>query len=216
LESILMGLNVRVIEESEPGLLYQFAKYLAQMEADEVIAILIDEAQDFPEEVLTNLSMFSDLESRAVQIVLVGQPEFENSINSQGLRQIKQQIKIRRQIRGLTGEESQNYIDHRLKLVGSSSSQTFTPKALSMICSHAQGIPRIINIVCDNACLKGYRLSKKRIDVDIIRQSIRDMESHFLRKTFLSTIAQLLRNSTYAHQGRVRNDSAFFAQCFNQ
>jgi len=180
LRAILMGLDLRVIEESEPALLYQFATYLGQMDADGIIAIIIDEAQILSEEVLRNLPMFSDLESRAVQIVLVGQPEFENRINSQGLRQMERQVKLRCQIRRLTVEESQNYIDHRLKLVGSSSSQVFTPKALSMICSHAQGIPRIINILCDNAFLKGYRLSKKRIDVDIIRRSIRDMESPFL------------------------------------
>jgi len=188
LEAILMGLGLRIVEESEPALLYQFATYLGQMDADEIIAIIIDEAQTLSEEVLRNLPMFSDLESKAVQMVLVGQPEFENRINSQGLRQMKQQIKIRCQIRRLTREESQNYIDHRLKLVGSSSSQVFTSKALSMICSHAQGIPRIINILCDNAFLKGYPLSQKRIDVDIIRRSIRDMESPFLRKPFLSTI----------------------------
>jgi general secretion pathway protein A len=188
-----MGLDLRVIEGSEPGLFYQFAKYLVQIDADETTAIIIDEAQTLSGEVLRNLSMFSDLESKAVQIVLVGQPEFENRINSQGPRQMKQQIKIRRQIRGLTGEESQNYIDHRLKLVGGSSSQTFTPKALSMICSHAQGIPRIINILCDNALLKGYRLSKKRIDVDIICQSVRDIESPFLRKAFLSIISPAIK-----------------------
>jgi hypothetical protein len=57
-----------------------------------------------------------------------------------------------------------------------------------MICSHARGIPRLINLICDNAFLTGYSLSQKKIDVDIIREVIKDMEGPFLRKTFLSPI----------------------------
>lgn len=69
----------------------------------------------------------------------------------------------------------------------------FTPKALSMICSYAQGIPRIINILCDNACLMGYSLSQKKIDVDIIRKVIKDTNGPSLQKTILSSITTALR-----------------------
>jgi hypothetical protein len=69
----------------------------------------------------------------------------------------------------------------------------FTPKALSMICSYVQGIPRIINILCDNAFLMGYNLSQKNIDVDIIREVIKDIEGPSLQKTILSSITTALR-----------------------
>jgi general secretion pathway protein A len=74
-------------------------------------------------------------------------------------------------------------------MVRSSSSERFTPKAISMICSHAKGIPRIINILCDNAFQMGHSLSRKKIDVDIIREVIKDREGPFLQNTFLSGIS---------------------------
>jgi general secretion pathway protein A len=187
LKTILSELDLGVGEESEPAFLYRLVKYLTQMGADETLAIIIDEAQNLAEEVMQELQMFSDLEAKAIQVVLVGQPE------SQGLSQFKQRIRIKHQIRALTGEESMDYIDRRLRLVGRSSSQMFTPKALSMICSYVQGIPRIINILCDNAFLMGYNLSQKKIDVDIIREVIKDIEGPSLQKTILSSITTALR-----------------------
>jgi general secretion pathway protein A len=193
LKTILLELDLGVGEESEPAFLYRLAKYLTQMVADETLAIIIDEAQNLTEEVIQKLQMFSDLEAKAIQVVLVGQPEFEDKLNSQGLSQFKQRIRIKHQIRALTGEESMDYIDRRLRLVGRSSSQMFTPKALSMVCSYAQGIPRIINILCDNAFLMGYNLSQKKIDVDIIREVIKDIEGPSLQKTILYSITTALR-----------------------
>jgi len=159
------------------------------MVSDETIAIIIDEAQNLAEDVIRRLHTFSDLESKVIQVLLVGQPKLEDTLNLQGLRQIKQRMTIKRQIRALTWEESMDYIDHRLRLVGSSSPQIFTPKAMSMICSYAQGIPRIINILCDNALLKGYCSSRKKNDVDIIAEVIKGIDGPSLEKTFLSSIA---------------------------
>jgi type II secretory pathway predicted ATPase ExeA len=193
LKIILSELDLGVIEESEPDFLYRLAKYLTQMVADETIAIIIDEAQNLREEVMQELQMFSNLEPKVIQVVLVGQPEFEDKLNSQGLSQFKQRIRIKRQIGVLTGEESMDYIDRRLRLVGRSSSQMFTPKALSMICSYAQGIPRMINILCDNAFLMSFNLSQKKIDVNIIREVIKDIKGPSLQKTILSSITTALR-----------------------
>ena len=185
LKTILLELDVKVVDESKMGLLRQLIQYLIQMASmDESLAIIIDEAQNLPKEVMEELQMFSSLESKLVQIVLVGQPELEEKLNSsEGLRQLKQNIGIRCQIQGLSDEESLEYIDHRLRLVGSSSFETFTPKAISMICLYAQGIPRVINILCDNAFRIGYSLSKKRIDVDIILEVIKEMEGPSIQKT---------------------------------
>jgi len=203
LKTILLKLNLVVVEESEPAFLYRLAKHLTRMVSDETIAIIIDEAQNLSEEVIQRLQTFSDLESKVIQVLLVGQPELEDKLNSQRLRQFKQRMSIKRQIRALTGEESMDYIDHRLRLVGSSSSQMITPKAMSMICSYAQGIPRLINILCDNAFLKGFRLSRKKIEVDIIAEVIKGINGPSLEKTFLSSITTGLtkiRPSPISHQ----------------
>ena len=187
LKNILLDLDLEVLNAAKGALLRQLNEYLAQMGArGETLIVIIDEAQDLSEEVMGELGMLPKLET--LQIVFLGHPEFENKLDSQGLRKLKQKIGIKWQMRALGEEESKDYIDHRLRLVGSSSSHTFTPRALSMICSHTQGIPRIINILCDNAFLSGYSLSQKRIDVDTIREVIRDMEGPFPRETFLTPI----------------------------
>lgn len=187
LMNILLELDLEVKNANKKALLHQFNEYLTQMIAkDENLVIIIDEAQDLPNEVMGELGMLPKLAT--LQIVFVGQPEFEDKLNSQGLRQLKQRIGIKRQIRVLSKRESEDYIDHRLRLVRSSSSERFTPKAISLICSHAQGIPRLINLLCDNALLRGYSLSQKKIDVDIIREVIKDIERPFLQKPFLSPI----------------------------
>lgn len=189
---IFLELGLSVVEESKPAFLSHLAKYLTQMIADETIAIIIDEAQSLREEVMRDLQMFSNLAPK-VQIVLVGQPELEDKLDSQGLSQFKKRISLKRQIRGLIGKEPKGYIDHRLRLVGRSSSEIFTPKAISMICSYAGGIPRLINKLCDDALLAGYHLSQRKIDVDIIRRVIMHSEGRSLQKTMYSSVTAALR-----------------------
>ena len=188
LKTILRELDQASVKQNKMDLLHQLIQYLVLMGTrGETLAIFIDEAQNLSQKLMGELQMFSNLESKVIQIVFVGQPELEDKLNSEDLTQLKRSIKIRHQIRGLSEEESTEYINHRLKLVGSSSSEIFTPKAISMICSHAQGIPRVINVLCDNALLMGYSLSKKRIDVDIIREVIKNMEGLSPRKTIPSS-----------------------------
>ncbi len=193
LDSILLELDPGIVEKRESAFLSRLAKKLTQTVAYETIAIIIDEAQSLREEVIQKLQMFSNLEPKVIQLVLVGQSEFEEKLDSRSLCQFKQMIRIKRQIRVLTREESMDYIDHRLRLVGSNSSQMFTPKAISMICSYAQGIPRIINNLCDNAFLMGYHLFQKKIDVNIIREVIKNSKGPSLQKTIFSSITTALR-----------------------
>jgi type II secretory pathway predicted ATPase ExeA len=179
LGSILRELHLEVTGKDKKTLLYQLVEYLLHIGNDEMVAVIIDEAQHLAIETLQELGKLSDLGSLAswrLQIVFVGQPEFENILNSPNLKILNQRIRIRREITTMTAEESRDYIEHRLKLVGSSTSKTFTPKAISVIIEHAEGIPRIINIVCDNALLNGFSESKKIIDEKIIREVIKNLE----------------------------------------
>jgi general secretion pathway protein A len=179
LGSTLRELHLEVTGKDKKTLLNQLVEYLLHIGNDEMVAVIIDEAQHLTIETLQELEKLSDLGSLAswrLQIVFVGQPEFENILNSPSLKILNQRIRIRREITTMTAEESRDYIEHRLKLVGSSTSKTFTPKAISVIIEHAKGIPRIINIVCDNALLNGFSESKKIIDEKIIREVIRNLE----------------------------------------
>jgi general secretion pathway protein A len=169
LKTILSELHLATEKEDTTDLLRQLTQYVLQMGSrNEMLAIIIDEAQDLPPKVMKDFQMLAPLGSKGLKIVFVGQPDLEDKLNSENLESLKQRIENRRQIRGFSEEESTKYIDHRLRLVGSSSSQIFSPTAISLICSYSRGIPRVINTLCDNALLRGFRLSQKKIDMEKI------------------------------------------------
>lgn len=179
LKEILSELDLPLGDQSKFFLIRRFNDYLIQRLArNETLALLIDDAQNLSKEGLEDLRLLSNLETerfKLLQVVLVGQPELEEKLNSEDLRQLKQRIAIRRWIRPLTEEESRQYMDHRLNKVGSGIQKVFTSDAVSLICRYAKGIPRVINILCDNAFLIGYALQKKKIDEGIVREVLSDM-----------------------------------------
>jgi general secretion pathway protein A len=143
------------------------------------MALIIDEAQNMPIETLENLRMLSNLETskeKLVQIVLVGQPEFEETLKRQELRQLKQRIAIKTTILPLTREESRAYIQHRLTKASLNGSKVFTQSALRKIIAESQGIPRLINVLCDNALITGYGYQKKCITARVAEEVIADFK----------------------------------------
>ena len=179
LAHILMDLNITIAADQKISLLHKLNEYLLHnVSADETLAIIIDEAQNLPIKVMEEFRLLSNIETskqKLLQILLVGQPELDVLLNSPDLRQLKQRIGIRRTINPLSGRESAEYIEHRLSIVGSSCDKIFTRDALALICKYANGIPRVINIICDNAFLIGFSLSQKRITAKIINEVIGDM-----------------------------------------
>jgi general secretion pathway protein A len=142
------------------------------------IVLLIDEAQNIPMETLESLRMLSNLEtasSKLIQIVLVGQPELEHLLNRHELRQLKQRIAVCVGIRPLTRDESFQYIEHRLSKAALKRTEIFTPGALKQIVREAEGIPRILNILCDNCLISGYGYQEKPITRRIAKEVIVDV-----------------------------------------
>jgi general secretion pathway protein A len=139
------------------------------------VALLVDEAQHMPLETLEQLQMLSNLETstqKLLQIVLVGQPEFEAKLNAQALRQLKQRLVIRATIAPLTAEESRDYILYRLAKVRPVGDPIFTRGALQAIITQAQGIPRVLNILCTNALIQGFVYGRRRISAKIAQEVI--------------------------------------------
>ena len=190
--NILLSLDQGIVEETKQALLSQLNGYLMErMSEEETLVVIVDEAQNLPEEVMEELGALFEISPwlARLQIIFVGAPEFQHKISTPRLRQFARRIVIRCQISTLTEEESMKYIDHRLKLVKSRSREVFTPEAASMIVRHARGFPRVINILCDNAFMIGYALSKRKVDGEIIRQVIRDMEGPTRLKSLPARIA---------------------------
>jgi general secretion pathway protein A len=191
MRNILHDLEVSFSDKEAPANLWnRLLGYSGQLSAqDGALVIFIDEAQDLWEGVLEELiQRFSVFQSNPFQIVLVGQPELEEKLKSGRLKPLEKIIAVRCQIKALTEEESRKYIDHRLSVAGSGNVSLFTPQAKSLICLHAHGIPRIINVLCDNALLAGYTLSSHTIDDGIIRKVIRHAEGPNSRRILSSSI----------------------------
>jgi type II secretory pathway predicted ATPase ExeA len=190
LENILLDLELPIPEGGKSAHLRLLNEYLIRkLYRDENLAIIIDEAQNLSKQVMEELRMLSNLEtpkSKLLLIVLVGQPELEVKLDSEDLRQLKQRIEIRRQVHPLRRGECVEYINHRLNLVGSAASMIFTPEAISLICDYSKGIPRTINILCDNALLIGCALSQKKLDADIIHEVLDDLGITKSRVSFRS------------------------------
>ena len=179
LKKILLELGRSIADQNKVSLKQQFNDYLTQgLARDENLVIFIEEAHDLRKEVMEELQACLNLQggnSHTPQIVFIGQPEFENKLNSEKLKPLKQTIRIRCQLQPLTEEEAVKYVEHRLNVVGSSCPKVFTPKAISLICRQAGGIPRTLNLICDNALRYGGQLSEKKIDVPIVKKALDKM-----------------------------------------
>jgi type II secretory pathway predicted ATPase ExeA len=139
--------------------------------------LIIDEAQNLSVKVLESVRMLSNFETtkdKLLQILLVGQPELTNRLNAQELRQLKQRVTLRCDLRPLTLKECGGYVASRLQ-VGGGDPELFTRSALALVYQYSGGIPRIINVVCDNSLLLGYRYKKPFIDDAIVRQAAEDL-----------------------------------------
>jgi general secretion pathway protein A len=146
--------------------------------AGRTVVLIIDEAQNMPVATLENLRMLSNLETaddKLIQIVLVGQPEFDDVLGRHELRQLKQRIAMRTVIAPLTPKESMAYIESRLAKAGAADASIFARGALSRIIKEARGIPRNINVLCDNALITACGHGHKRVTVPVVKEVMADL-----------------------------------------
>lgn len=153
---------------------------IEQLAQNNNVVLIIDEAQNLSPQLLEQVRMLSNLEAeneKLLQIVLVGQPELREKLNSPSLRQLRQRIAVRYHIEPLNRNEIPLYIMHRLTLAGGNGAgPLFDEKALNEIYKYSGGIPRLINVVCDKALLLGFVMEQRTIGADIIQQSILEIE----------------------------------------
>jgi general secretion pathway protein A len=147
--------------------------------------LIIDEAQNLSPDVLEELRMLSNLETRdrkLLQIMLVGQPELEIVLNMNEMRQLRQRIPGICRISMLSREDLESYIKYRLDVArGRNGGVSFTADSFDEIYHFSVGIPRLINILCDRILLIGYVANTRVIDGHIAREGIRDLESPYPR-----------------------------------
>lgn len=172
--------NLECIPESDNA--SSMVRQLHQILIDEYkagrnVVLIIDEVQNMPVETLENLRMLSNLESstdKLIQVILSGQPEFEKKLNQQALKPLKQRIAIKVRILPLSRCESFAYISHRLSKAVINERAVFTSWALNRIVSEADGIPRKINILCDNCLITSFGNQQKKVTSRVANEIISD------------------------------------------
>jgi general secretion pathway protein A len=141
--------------------------------------LIIDEAQSLPYTLLEEVRLLANVETATVKLlnlVLVGQPELADRLNEPSLRQLKQRITLRTQLSPLDLRETAAYIAGRLRIAGGNVSEIFTKDAVLAIHTLSGGLPRIINVLCDNSLMNGFALQSKPIDSLIVRDVGRDFD----------------------------------------
>ena len=144
----------------------------------ENVALIIDEAQNLSTEVLENVRLLSNFETaqdKLLQILLVGQPELGVRLNATELRQIKQRVALRHHLTPLSYADCEKYIAKRLEIAGGNIS-LFGPKAIDAVHKYSGGIPRLVNIICDNALLTVYALRKDKVEAGMIAEVAQDLQ----------------------------------------
>jgi general secretion pathway protein A len=180
LETIMIDFGLEPAGKSKPLLLRDLAQYLVdQRLAGRMVLLVIDEAQNLTADALEELRMLSNLEtekSKLLQIVLVGQPNLRDKLGAPELEQLRQRITVSYHLQPLDADETENYINHRLRRAAVGVPVVFPREATVLIHTRSRGVPRIINIICDAALVFGYAEERRAINVALVQEVLAELE----------------------------------------
>lgn len=164
--------------------------------ARHVLALVVDEAQSVPYELLEEIRLLTNAEAasgRSLAVALVGQPELASRLDEPGLRQLKQRVVLRCELTPLSLKDTAAYIAGRVKTAGGDATGLFSRDAVVAIHERSKGIPRIISVICDNALVNGFAADQRPVGA--------------------ATIAEVCRSLSFdTHQGTVNPESPFMRE----
>lgn len=155
------------------------AELRARRAREEITALIVDEAQSLSDELLEEVRLLANIETpteKLLPLVLAGQPELAVRLNESGLRQLKQRVALRCEVAPLDLGDTAAYIVSRIRTAGGNTTKLFTREAVTLIHEFSRGIPRVINVMCDNALISGFALKRQPVDRDIVAEVCRDFD----------------------------------------
>jgi general secretion pathway protein A len=180
LEMVLLNFGISSIPQSKTQRLERLCLLLRRNQEEGRISVLVvDEAHKLPFDVLEEIRLlgnFENPEQKLLQVLLAGQPELSDVLNRDDMRQFKQRIALRLRIEPLPETEVQLYIECRWKEAGGPEPLPFAPEALALIARCSNGIPRLINSICDNALLWAFAEESKQVSGQHVRNAAADLE----------------------------------------
>jgi len=179
-------LGIKYDTDNTKDLIDKLNAFLMRQKAErKKVILLIDEAQNLSRNILEQLRLLSNLETskeKLLQIILVGQPELSDILDSHELRQLGQRITLRYHLTPLNFKETVEYIKYRINIAARKAGIKFDRSAFRQIYKYSGGIPRVINIACDRALLTAFGLSQHKIAGSIARESIKELKSRGAKK----------------------------------
>jgi len=160
---VLFALNTLLVEQAQEG---------------RTVVLIVDEAHNLEWDVLEEIRLLGNLENRngkLLQIILAGQPELDRKLDAPNLRQLKQRVVLRCNLQPFTLRDAVEYIQSRLERAGMPDQAIFSEELMAEIHLRAQGIPRVINALCDNLLLTAFALENKACNTEMLDEVCRDM-----------------------------------------
>ena len=175
IQYILADFGLPTSGRNKCEMLFELSQFLVTRGAKQMTTVLIiDEAHHLSDELLEEVRLLSNLETfddKLLQIILVGQPELDEKLDSHGLRQLKQRIALRTHLEALDLDETQRYIEQRLQIAGPECDplQIFPMETVAEVFRYSQGYPRLINTICENGLITAYAQQSEYVTPEMIR-----------------------------------------------
>ena len=199
-EQLLAGIcrefGVKAGEQSRSGYLDALNSFLIeQNKAGRTVVLVIDEAQNLDPDVLEQVRMISNLETerdKLIQIILAGQPELDEILRRHDLRQLNQRITVRCRLTPMKLDDTARYINHRLKISGSRIPDIFSPAAVRRIYRFSHGIPRLINVACEQALVIAWTREIRSVSSSMAAEVIEELQPVDVREGLWIRISRRL------------------------
>ncbi len=145
----------------------------------ETTVLMIDEAQSLPLDLLEEVRLLVNIETNSdklLSLIMAGQPELADRLNEPSLRQLKQRVALRCDLRPLTENEALGYVAGRIRAAGGTGANVFTRDAVTLIYEHAHGLPRLMSVIADNALVGGFAANQRPVTTRIVRDVCKDFD----------------------------------------
>ena len=180
LQLVLVEFGYQLFNASKVELLNKLSNFLKEkFRQGKKVVLIIDEAQNLSKRVLEEVRLLSDLQNgheKLLTVVIVGQPELNEVINSPGMEQFVQRIRLRFHISALREEEIPEYIQHRLNVAGYEGDRLFSEDTSRIIHTYTGGRPRLMNILCDYALMNCAVENKKQVTREVIEEPVSELQ----------------------------------------
>jgi type II secretory pathway predicted ATPase ExeA len=188
---------------SKPLLLEGLERVLRERrDGGEITALVIDEAQSLSVALLEEIRLLANIETpsaKLLPLVLAGQPELSARLEDPSIRQLKQRVTLRCELQPFELANTAAYIASRISTAGGDPSNIFTRDAVALIHEYSAGIPRTINVICDNALISGMAMGRRQIDRALIVEVCRDLHLSARREQPIRTHAVTTREQAVVH-----------------